>query len=155
MDQLQAEEDVTILKQRIYSKRLPQSFNILDHAIDNIEQMLTRPILDQDKRVTLSSRRLKTIAQFKYDMMKLTITTAEEIVRSHTKIVLDEQKKLSDSSGNDQNPLSRSSMQQMNIIEARRNNMLIRSQHIIKKKMSFFDDAPTTTDKAGVAGAMI
>ena len=155
MDQLQAEEEVAILKQRIYSKRLPHSFNILDHSIDNIEQMLTRPILDQDKRVTLSFHRLKTIAQFKYGMMKLTITTAEEIVRSHTKIVLDEKKKLSDSSDHGQELLSKSSIQQINIIEARRKNMLIRSQNIIKRKTSFFDDAPTTMDKAAVVGAML
>jgi hypothetical protein len=65
---------------------LPASFRHLDHSIDNIEQMLQQPVLDQNKRATLSSRRLKTIAQFKYDMMVIAITTAQETVRSHTKI---------------------------------------------------------------------
>ncbi|CAF1617636.1 unnamed protein product [Didymodactylos carnosus] len=82
-DQTQAEEEVVVLKQRIYTKRLPPSFGVLDHSIDNIEQILTRPVLDQDKCAILSSRRLKTIAQFKYDLMVLAITTAEETVCSH------------------------------------------------------------------------
>ncbi len=87
---------MAILKQRIYSKRLPPSFNLLDNAVDNVEKMLSQLILDPNKRVALSNERSKLIAKYKYDMMALTIRTAEEIVRRHTEIILNEKKKLTD-----------------------------------------------------------
>ena len=116
--------------------------------------MLTRPVLDQNKRATLLSRRLKTIAQFKYDMMVLAITAAEETVRSHTKIINEEKQKLIDTA-HGQTPLPKSLVQLMNIITARQTNMVQRSQIILKHKLSFFDDAPTTEkNMAGVVGAI-
>ncbi len=152
-DKLQAEEDVAILKQRIYTKRLPSSFGILDHSIDNIENMLKQPALHQDKRATLSYRRLKTIAQFKYDMMVLAITTVEETVRSYTSIIANEKKKLIDTAGG-QVPIPKSLVQLMNAITARQTNMVQRSQLILKQKLSVFDDAPMAINMAGAVGAM-
>jgi uncharacterized protein YyaL (SSP411 family) len=152
-DKLQAEEDVAILKQRIYTKRLPSSFGILDHSIDNIETMLKQPALNQDKRATLSFRRLKIIAQFKYDLMVLSTTTAEETVRSHANIIADEKKKLIDSAGG-QVPIPKSLVQLMNTTGTRQSNMMQRAQSIIKQKLSVFDDAPTAVNLAGLVGAM-
>ncbi|CAF1391421.1 unnamed protein product [Rotaria sp. Silwood1] len=117
-DKLLADEQVAILKQRIYTKRLPPSFAVLDHSIDNMENMLKQPALNNDKRATLSYRRLKTIAQFKYDMMILTISTAEETVRSHANIIANEKKKLIDTAGG-QVPLPKPLVQLMNTIAAR------------------------------------
>ena len=147
MAQLQADQEVATLKQRVYCKRLPPSYDILDHSIDNIEGMLTRPILDQDKRTTIASRRLKTIAQFKYDLMVLSIVTAEAIARSHGDIIADEKKKLLDTG---------CASTIIEITESRRNNMIKRSHCIMKRKMSFFDDAPTSTGRAGaIVGAVL
>lgn len=117
--------------------------------------MLQRPVIEQNKRATLLSRRLKTIAQFKCDMMVLAITTAEETVRSHTKIIGEEKKKLIDTVRG-QTPLPKPLVQLMNMITARQTNMIQRSQIILKHKLSFFDDAPTTENNlAGiVVGAM-
>ncbi|CAF1448082.1 unnamed protein product, partial [Adineta steineri] len=140
-DKLQAEEDVAILKQRIYAKRLPSSFSILDHSIDPMENMLKQPAINQDKRAALSFRRLKTIAQFKYDMMVLTISTAEETIRSHTNIIANEKKKLIESA-NGQIPIPKSLIELMNAIAARQSNMVQRSQLILQQKLSVFDDAP-------------
>lgn len=134
-----------ILKQRISTKRLPSSFHLLDHSIDNVEQMLQRPVLDQDKRATLLSRRLKTIAQFKYDLMLLAITTAEETIRSHIKIIAYEKKKLIDTSNErKQVPLPRSLVQLSTAITERQSNMVQRNELILKQKLSFFVDAPAT-----------
>ena len=144
---------MAILKQRMYTKRLPSSFGLLDHSIDNMENMLQQPALNQDKRATLSFRRLKTIAQFKYDMMILAITTAEETVRSHTKIIAEEKKKLIDSA-NGQVPIPKSLVQLMNAITARQTNMIQHSQLILKQKLSVFDDAPMAINMAGAVGAM-
>ncbi|CAF1301890.1 unnamed protein product, partial [Rotaria sordida] len=152
-DKLQAEEQVAILKQRIYTKRLPASFSILDHSIDNIENMLKQPALNKDKCATLSFRRLKTIAQFKYDMMVLTIATAEETVRTHLSIIANEKKKLIDTSGG-QVPLPKPLIQLMNAITARQTNMVQRSQHIIQQKLSVFDDAPVAENIAGATEAI-
>ncbi|CAF4202114.1 unnamed protein product [Rotaria sordida] len=153
-DKLQAEEEVAILKQRIYTKRLPASYAILDHSIDPIENMLKQPALNKDKRATLSFRRLKTIAQFKYDMMVLTIATAEETVRSHISIIANEKKKLIDNTSGGQVPLPKPLIQLMNAITARQTNMVQRSQHIIQQKLSIFDDAPVAENMAGATGAM-
>ncbi|CAF3123465.1 unnamed protein product, partial [Rotaria sp. Silwood2] len=46
---LHAEEQLAILKQRIYTKRLPSSLNILDHSIDNVEHLLKQSIINRDK----------------------------------------------------------------------------------------------------------
>lgn len=153
-DKLHAEEEEAILKQRIYSKRLPSSFSILDHSIENIENMLRQLVLNRDKCVTLSYRQLKTIGQFKYDMIVLTITTAEDTVRSHTNIGPDEKKKLIDITTHGQLPLPKSLIQSMNAITARQTNMIQRSQIILKKKLSVFDDAPMALNKADAIGAM-
>ncbi|CAF1483985.1 unnamed protein product [Rotaria sordida] len=153
-DKLQAEEEVAILKQRIYTKRLPASDAILDYSIDPIENMLKQPALNKDKRATLSFRRLKTIAQFKYDMMVLTIATAEETVRSHISIIANEKKKLIDNTSGGQVPLPKPLIQLMNAITARQTNMVQRSQHILQQKLSVFDDAPVTENMAGATGAM-
>jgi len=119
-----------------------------------MEQMLKRPVLDQNKRATLLSCRLKTIAQFKYDMMVLTIRTAQETVRSHTKIITEEKQKLIDTA-HGQIPFPKSLVQLMKIIAQRQTNMVQRSQIILKHRLSFFDDAPTTEENmAGVVGAM-
>ena len=105
--------------------------------------MLKRPVINENKRATLSARRLKTIAQFKFDLMTLTITTAEETVRSHIQVLANEKKKLIDSAQG-QIPLPQTLVQILNIITTRQTNMIQRRQLILKQKLSFFDDAPTT-----------
>jgi hypothetical protein len=97
---------------------------------------------------------LKTIAQFKYDMMVLTIRAAEETVRGYTSIIASEKQKLIDSVSG-QNPLPKILVQLMNMITARQTNMLKRSQMILKHKLSFFDDAPTTEENDMMTGLVV
>jgi hypothetical protein len=47
-----------------------------------------------NKCTTLLNERLKIIAKYKYDMMILTIRTAEEVLRHHPEIIINEKKKL-------------------------------------------------------------
>jgi hypothetical protein len=115
--------------------------------------MLQQPALNQDKRATLTFRRLKTIAQFKYDMILLSITIVEETIRSHTSIIADEKKKLIDTAGG-QVPIPKPLIQLMTAITARQTNMIQRSQLILKQKLSVFDDAPMAVNMAGAVGAM-
>ena len=103
--------------------------------------MLKQPALDKNKRAALSCRRLKTIAQFKYDMMILAINTMEETIRSHTNIIAEQKKKLTDAVGG-QGPIPKSLVQILNAISARQSNMVQRYQLILQQKLSVFDDAP-------------
>ena len=116
--------------------------------------MLKQPVLNNDKRATLSFRRLKTIAQFKYDMMVLAITTAEETVRSHVNVIANEKKNLFDTA-HGQIHIPRLLVQLMNAIAARQTNMIQRNQIILKQKLSVFDDAPMAVNVAGADGAML
>ena len=138
---------------RIYTKRLPAPFALLDHSIDNMEQMLKQPVFNEDKRAELSYRRSKTIAQFKYDMILLEITTAEEAVRSHTNIIAEQKKKFIDSA-NGQVPLPKSLIQLNNTLTARQTNLTQRNQIILKQKLSVFDHAPMVTNVTGTIGAV-
>ena len=140
LDQLQGEQELAILKQRIYSKRLPEFFNLLDHSIDNVENILDHPVVNEDMRTTLLTRRSKMIAQFKYDMMMLTIQTIEERLRSHANIVSVEKNKFLT-----MNP-THSATTMMDLIKARRAIMRHHATLILQGKLSFFDNAPMDID---------
>ena len=132
-DKLLAENEISIIKQRIHTKRLPSSFGLLDHSIDNIEQMLKQPTFNEDKRATLSYLRLKTIAQFKYNMLILAITTAQEVTRNHRSIV---------TGGNGQVALAKTLIELNNTITAHQTNFVQRNELILQQKLSVFDGAP-------------
>jgi hypothetical protein len=149
VDKQQAEEHVAVLKQRIYTKRLPASFNLLDRSIDNTEKLLAQAVLDRDKRSTLADRRQKAIAHFKYELMTIQIATAEELVRSHATVIANTK----DTLASGQVPLSKSLIALFNAIAARQRNIMQRAQLVTKHKLSFFEDAPTVVDEAGTAGA--
>ncbi|CAF1589183.1 unnamed protein product [Didymodactylos carnosus] len=85
--------------------------------------------------------------------MVLAITTTEETVRCHTKIIADEKKKLVDTA-HGQVPLPKPLVELMNTIAARQSNILQRHELILKQKLSVVDDAPMSVNVAGVVGAM-
>jgi len=78
-------------------------------------------------------------------MIVLTIQAFEENVRGYVSTIAREKQQLIDSVCR-QTPLPKALVQLMNIITARQTNMLKRSQIIVKHKLSFFDDAPTTEE---------
>ncbi|CAF4063443.1 unnamed protein product [Adineta steineri] len=114
----QAEQNIAILKKRLYIKRLPASYNILDHSMDNIEKMTKNLALNQDESATILSRRQKMIGQFKYDMILFEISTSEQIARNHTNIIASEKKKIIISAG-EQFPLPKSLVCVLNAISTR------------------------------------
>ncbi|CAF1495676.1 unnamed protein product [Adineta steineri] len=133
----QAEQNVAILKKRLYIKRLPASYNVLDHSIDNIEKMAKNLTLHQDESATILSRRQKMIGQFKYDMILLEISTSEQIARNHTNIIACEKKKLIESAG-EQVPLPKPLVTLLDAISSRQSNIIKRAHLITNRKMSFF-----------------
>ena len=91
------------------------------------------------------------IAKYKYDMMALSIRTAEEIVRSHTEMISNEKKNLT----NQQVLTPKTFLPTINAISERQSNIIKHSRIILKQKLSFFDDAPMViVEKAGTVGAM-
>ncbi|CAF1495644.1 unnamed protein product, partial [Adineta steineri] len=137
MDKQQADQNVAILKKRLYIKRLPASYNVLDHSIDNIEKMVQNLALHQDESATILSRRQKMIGQFKYDMILLEISTSEQIARNHTNIIACEKKKTIQSAG-EQTSIPKSLVCILNTISSRQSNIIKRAQFITNRKMSFF-----------------
>jgi len=137
------------LKQRLLTKRLPQSYDLLDHSIDNIEMILGQPGFHQDKRASLAWSRQKRIAQYKFDMMTLTIETIEALVRSHAKVANEELQR----NWLSQKPTNPSLWKTLlDIIEQRQIVLMSRAQQNIKQKLSFFDHAPTAVNLNDTAG---
>lgn len=139
MDKQQNEEYLAILKQRIYTKRLPTSFNLLDHSINkHTEKMLKNPVLHTDKRATLLSQREKSISRFQNDLMTIDITTTEETIRSYVNIIANEKKKLTESVHGQVPPLPKLLVNVLNAITARQSNIVKRAELITKHKLTFF-----------------
>ncbi|CAF1535193.1 unnamed protein product [Adineta ricciae] len=150
----QAEEYLAVLKKRLYIKRLPASYNVLDHSIDNIEKMVQNIALNEDECASILSRRQKMIAQFKYDLILLEISTNEQIARNHATMIACEKKRLIDSAGG-QNTLPKPMVSILNGISARQSNIIKRAELITKHKVSFFDEAPVVTEEIQAAGTTI
>ena len=124
MDQQKNEEYLAILKQRIYTKRLPSSLNLIDHSIDpHTQQTLRDRRLHMDERITLSLQRQKAIARFKQDMLTIEISTIEKLIRSHGNVIADEKKKLIDAA-NGKVRLPKMLVDILNAIAARQSNII-------------------------------
>ncbi|CAF1440631.1 unnamed protein product [Rotaria sordida] len=77
-------EEVEILRKRVSLRRLPQSFDkILNESIAPIQTMLSRAILHKDRRASMASRCSKTITQYKFDLMAMTIAIAQDTARGY------------------------------------------------------------------------
>ena len=142
MDQQKNEEYLAILKQRIYTKRLPSPLNLIDHSIDpHTQQMLRDRRLHMDERITLSLQRQKAIARFKQDMLTIEISTIEKLIRSRGNVIAHEKKKLTDAA-NGKVRLPKMLVDILNAITARQSNIIKRTQLVTKHKLSFFECAP-------------
>jgi len=144
-------EKVQIIKHQLHAKRLPVTYNLLDHSIDDIEKLLARAksTIDESVRTTLSACRQKKIGQYKYDMLTLTVATGEEIVRSFDKRIEEEKKTFFTvtASMNGHDPPSSLLSTMIVTIETRQAHMVERAEYMTKNKIhSFFDQAPATYD---------
>ena len=130
-------EHEAVLRQRIYLRRLPHTFDkVIDLSLNSIEPMLSNQVLDQDRRASLMSNYSKTITQYKYDLMTLNLDTIQSIMRGHQEILNDLQGKLSQLSCDDQIIQTIQNRQQTT-----RERHELYLQHKLK---TFFDEALTT-----------
>lgn len=147
-DRTKAIEDVAILRQRVSLRRLPQSFDhLVDQSIGDLRTRLARPLLDKDRRAILMSRCSKTITQYKFDLMTLTIATAEDTARANTQRAIDAKNRLVLLDGDQPQP---STLVLIEAMEARAATMEKRAAQMLQHKlMSFFDLAPTVVNGDG------
>jgi hypothetical protein len=129
--------------------RLPHSYNLLDDSVDNIKTILAQPGFRQDKRASLACSRQKRIAQYKFEMMALTIETMETLIRSHGQTANEEMNVtwLSRTSAD-----SSSQKRLLDIIKQRQILIINRTEQNIKYKLSFFDHAPAAANMNETAG---
>jgi hypothetical protein len=138
IDEYKSQEQVDILKQHVYVKRIPKSLDYLDESLPNIEKKLTKPVYNNNIRTTISSRHQKIIAQNKSDMITLYIRMAEAAVRGYHQYGKDEKKKLLDRMLQD--PLQQVKTHQfIKAIEERQKHI---QQHIesLTKRLSMFNN---------------
>jgi hypothetical protein len=92
IDEYKSQEEVDILKQHVYVKRIPKSLDYLDESLKKIEKKLTKSVYNNNIRTTISSRHKKIIAQNKCDMITLYISMAEAAVHGYHRYGEDEKK---------------------------------------------------------------
>ncbi|CAF4174237.1 unnamed protein product [Rotaria magnacalcarata] len=144
-----------VLRKRASLKRLPKSLdNLVDQSADNIQTMLSRSILNKDRRASMASRCSKTITQYKGDLMEIAITIAYDTARGHAQLAFDTKNKLRLLDRN----ASQSTMELIiKAMEIRAENMKKRAQELLQYKlMSFFELAPVViNDEANVSTGAI
>ncbi|CAF4999473.1 unnamed protein product, partial [Rotaria sp. Silwood1] len=130
-----------VLRKRMSLRRLPQLFDkILDQSIVSIQTMLSRPILNKDRCASMASRCSKTITQYKFDMMAMTIPIAQDTARDHTQLADDAKNKLRLLDGDQ---IRSSTELLINAMETRAENMKKRAQELLQYKlMSFSAQTP-------------
>ncbi|CAF4191590.1 unnamed protein product, partial [Rotaria sordida] len=102
--------------------------------------MLSHAIMHKDRRASMASRCSKTITQYKFDLMAMTIAIAQDTARGYAQLAIDTKNKLCQL---DNNSLRTSIEQLIQAIEIRGENMKKRAQELFQYKMiSFFEQAP-------------
>lgn len=148
MNEQKAKRKVAILKRRLQTNRLPSSYEALDHAVDTIPAITNEPGFNQQKRHVLLASRQNRIAQYKYEMMAMTIEATECLVRSHAQIIQDELKTtwLSQTTLARTPSVASSSWRALlQTIEQRQKIMIKRNETEMERELSFFDHAPMAT----------
>ena len=142
-DGLKMKDQLEILRQRIFLKRLPSK---TDHAVNQLLDdetiSLTNPFLEKDQRASFATRCSKTIIQCKFDLMLVQIEEMEKVIQCHNSKVASFQEQLRMLKTRSGPSLPMNSW--IDAIEQRRQTMIDRlfclRQHKLK---SFFDQAPT------------
>ncbi len=144
-EELQIKEQLEILRQCIFLKRLPSKTDqIVNELLTDNRQTLANPFLDEKQRATFASRCSKTIIQCKFNLMIIQIDEFETLIRHHHATLTNLQDQLSQL--HQDNP-HLYAISLMNSIEERREAMITRLIRMRDHKMkTFFDQAPTVAD---------
>jgi hypothetical protein len=145
-NEFKVKEQQEILRKRISLQRISPSLDkSIDQSIETIQKMLSTSVLNKDKRASLASQCSKTVTQYKYDLMMLTLATAENIIRGHARMAMDLKEKLL-LIDNANLQLSREELLQT--IKHREEIMKKRFETMVQYKVNtFFDEAPMASSE--------
>ena len=145
-NEFKVKEQQEILRKRISLQRISPSLDkSIDQSIETIQKMLSTSVLNKDKRAGLASQCSKTVTQYKYDLMMLTIATTENIIRGHAQMAMDLKEKLLLI---DNANLQLSTEELIQTIKHREEIMKKRFEKMIQYKVNtFFDEAPVATSE--------
>jgi hypothetical protein len=145
-NEFKVKEQQEILRKRISLQRISPSLDkSIDQSIETIQKMLSTSVLNKDKRASLASQCSKTVTQYKYDLMMLTLATAENIIRGHARMAMDLKEKLL-LIDNANLQLSREELIQT--IKHREEIMKKRFETMVQYKVNtFFDEAPMASSE--------
>jgi hypothetical protein len=140
-NEFKVKEQQEILRKRISLQRISPSLDkSIDQSIETIQKMLSTSVLNKDKRASLASQCSKTVTQYKYDLMMLTIATTENIIRGHSQMAMHLKEKLLLI---DNANLQLSTEELIQTIKHREEIMKKRFETMIQYKVNtFFDEAP-------------
>jgi hypothetical protein len=141
-DELRIKEQLEILRQRIFLKRLPtKSDKMINELLNDQQKTPSNHFLDQKQYASFQSRSSKTIIQCKFDLMIVQLDEFETIIRRLHLTLTNLQNKLSQL--NKENPHIYTFLL-LDCIEERRQAMIKRFIRIREHKLkTFFDEAPT------------
>ena len=145
-NEFKVKEQQEILRKRISLQRISPSLDkSIDQSIETIQKMLSTSVLNKDKRAGLASQCSKTVTQYKYDLMMLTIATTENIIRGHAQMAMDlKEKFLLINNAN----LQLSTDEFIKAIKHREEIMKKRFETMIQYRVNtFFDEAPTASNE--------
>ncbi|CAF2741052.1 unnamed protein product [Rotaria sp. Silwood2] len=147
-----AVEEMEVLRKRVSLKRLPQSFDkVLDQSVSHIQTMLSRSSLHKDRSASMASRCSKTITQYKFDLMAITLGIAQDTARGYHQLAIDIKDKLRKLNSNE---IQCSNEVVITAIEIRGENIKKRAQELLQyKMMSFFEQAPAVDNNKGNVSA--
>ena len=141
-DELKMKDQLEILRQRIYLKRLPtKTDRMVNQLLEDQSESLSNPFLDKDQRANFVTRCSKAVIQCKFNLMVIQIDEFETVIRRHHAKLISLQQELSELKK--QKPTVH--MDALIIaIEARRQAMINRLFRLRQHKLkTFFDEAPT------------
>jgi hypothetical protein len=145
-NEFKVKEQQEILRKRISLQRISPSLDkSIDQSIETIQKMLSTSVLNKDKRASLASQCSKTVTQYKYDLMMLTLATTENIIRGHEQMAMNLKKKLLLI---DNANLQLSTEELLQTIKHREEIMKKRFETMVQYKVNtFFDEAPMASSE--------
>jgi hypothetical protein len=140
-NELKAKEREEILRKRIFLRRLQNAIDkIINRSIDPIELLLSNPMINKDRRASLTSSCSKTITQYKFDLMIINLDAIQNIISGHQQLLIDLKEKLSQSDWIE--------LLMKQVIRDREQAMRKRHEIYLKHKLNtFFDEAPMASNE--------
>ena len=138
-EELKLKEQEEVLRKRIDIQRLPNDMDrMINRSVNQIQQSLSHPVLNNDRRASMISTCSKTVTQYKFDLMKMDLETIQMTQRDQRSLLVTLQNELLET-------MPTETLQQL--IVNRRENIIQRHEIQLRHKLkTFFDEAPMANE---------